>query len=303
MNINREFISTENTYTGQNEPKYIVIHETDNFAEGAGARRHAEAQAAGHLSISVHYYAGADGVYQAAAHTDGTWSIGNEYNEEHSVKDATNRNTINVEICVNSDGDYSKARQNAIELVKYLIEETGISAKRVIRHYDVKGKYCPRRMMDDPSLWEDFKTQITGKVTDDPDEQPWDGLRGTVITRDDPLNIRETPNGKKTGSIPQGAKVEIIEQGEAWHKVRYNGHTGYSAAKYISIDGGQKSLYVAECTADGVRVRATPDFGDNVVRHLNKGNLFDVLGTSGTWSHIRVEDKEGYIYSDYVKRK
>ena len=133
MNINREFISTENTYTGQNEPKYIVIHETDNFAEGAGARRHAEAQAAGHLSISVHYYAGADGVYQAAAHTDGTWSIGNEYNEEHSVKDATNRNTINVEICVNSDGDYSKARQNAIELVKYLIEETGISAKRVIQ--------------------------------------------------------------------------------------------------------------------------------------------------------------------------
>lgn len=233
MNINREFISTVNTYAGQNKPKYIVIHETDNFSKGAGARRHAEAQAAGHLSTSVHYYAGSDGVYQTAAHADGVWAIGKEYDADHSVTDATNRNTISVEICVNSDGDYKKARQNAIELVKYLIPKTGIPAERVIRHFDVKGKYCPRRMMDDPSLWEDFKAQIAN----------------------------------------QGAGKE------------------------------PERLYVAECTGDGVRVRATPDFGDNVIRYLNKGNLFDVLGVSGAWTHIRVVDKVGYIYSDYVRRK
>lgn len=66
MDINKEFISKENTYSGQNKPKYIVIHETDNFAKGAGARKHAQAQAAGHLSISAHYYVGSDGVYHAA---------------------------------------------------------------------------------------------------------------------------------------------------------------------------------------------------------------------------------------------
>ncbi len=229
MNIKTEFISTVNTYAGENKAKYIVIHETDNFAEGAGARKHAEAQAAGHLSTSVHYYAGSDGVYQAAAHTDGVWAIGKEYDGEHSIKDATNRNTINVEICVNSDGDYAKARQNAIELVKHLIQTTGIPAERVIRHHDARGKYCPRKMMDDPSLWEDFKAQIQA--------------------------------------------------------------------------GKQNVLYVAECTGDGVRVRATPDFGDNVIRYLNKGNLFDVLGEQGAWTNIRVIDKVGYIYSDYVKRK
>lgn len=158
--INKDFISTKNTYIGQNKPRYIIVHETDNYAAGAGAKRHAEAQAAGHLSTSVHYYAGSDGIYQAANHSDSTWSVGREYGGNHSIKDATNRNTINIEICVNEDGDYMKARANAIELVKYLIQSTGIPAERVIRHFDAKGKYCPRKMMDNPELWEDFKKQI-----------------------------------------------------------------------------------------------------------------------------------------------
>ncbi len=160
MKINTEFISKKCTYAGQNSPKYIVIHETDNFSKGADAGRHAQAQAAGHLSTSVHYYTGSDGIYQAADHRDGTFSVGREYGGEHSVQDATNRNTINIEICVNEDGDYTKARTNAVELVKHLIQTTGIPAERVIRHFDAKGKYCPRKMMDKPELWEDFKRQI-----------------------------------------------------------------------------------------------------------------------------------------------
>ncbi len=172
MTINKEYISKENTYPGKNSPKYIVIHETDNWNQGAGAKRHAYAQAAGHLSTSVHYYSVSDGVYQAADHKDGTYSVGREYGGNHSVSDANNRNTINIEICVNSDGDYTKARANAIALVKQLIAETGIPAARVIRHYDAKGKYCPRNMMDNPSLWEDFKAQIEQKDTEKEPEKP-----------------------------------------------------------------------------------------------------------------------------------
>ena len=160
MKINKEFISRQNTYPGKNDPHYIVIHETDNWNEGAGARRHASAQAAGHLSTSVHYYCGSDGVYQAAEHKDGTYSVGREYDKCHKLKNADNRNTLTIEICVNADGDYHTARENAIRLTKHLMQETGIPADRVIRHFDAKGKYCPRRMLDDPALWEDLKAQL-----------------------------------------------------------------------------------------------------------------------------------------------
>lgn len=165
MNINKQYISKKNTYAGKNNSKYIVMHETDNWAVGAGAERHAKAQYLGNLKTSVHFYSGSDGVYQAAELTDGTYSVGTEYGGNHSIKDATNKNTINIEICVNADGDYSIAYANAIELVKHLISTTGIPADRVIRHYDAKGKYCPRKMMDNPVLWENFVNQIKGKAT------------------------------------------------------------------------------------------------------------------------------------------
>lgn len=315
ININRDYISRKNTYTGNNKPKYIVIHETDNYAKEAGAKRHAQAQAAGHLDTSVHYYAGSDGIYEAAAHTDGTFSVGREYGGNHSVKDATNYNTINIEICVNEDGDYAKARQNAIELVKYLIQTTGIPEDRVIRHFDAKGKYCPRKMMDNPALWEDFKAQITGKTPAvSAESKPSSGqavqqaqkekVYGTVITDYDPLRIRKVPDGEQIGSIPKDAVVEIQEQGAEWYKVKYGNCIGYSAARYISINGNQKpeAGYTGVCTGNGVRVRSTPEFGDNIMRQLYKGDTFKVIGAEGVWTHISVDGKEGYIYSEYVKK-
>lgn len=55
MKVNRSYVSDNNTYEGNN-PQYIVVHNTDNFAAGADANAHARAQYNGNLSTSVHYY-------------------------------------------------------------------------------------------------------------------------------------------------------------------------------------------------------------------------------------------------------
>lgn len=166
ININREFVSEQNISGKGNACRFIIIHETDNFNRGAGARTHAKSQHDGHFSgQSVHYYSGSDGVYQAAEHPCQCWHIGISYVSNPPVAGASNANAIGIEICVNPDGNYIKARQNAIELVRYLIQATGIPASRVIRHYDAKGKYCPRKMMDNPALWTDFKAQIGNPST------------------------------------------------------------------------------------------------------------------------------------------
>lgn len=167
MNINTQYISTQNTFNTSAKKKYIVIHETDNFKKGADGLRHAKAQFNGNLSTSVHYYCGSDGVYQTASIDKGVWAVGVQY-KKMPITDATNSNTINIEICVNEDGNYTVARQNAIGLVKYLLKATDIPADRVIRHYDAKGKYCPRKMMDNTALWDNFKLAILGKEESKP---------------------------------------------------------------------------------------------------------------------------------------
>lgn len=146
-------------YAGQNKPKFIVIHETDNTAKGAGAKKHGEAHKNGNLSTSVHYYVDDTYVVQTLDHKDGSYSVGTKYGTP-LVAGVTNRNTINIEICVNPESNYEKARLKCVELVKYLMKQTGIPADRVIRHYDAKRKHCPRKMLDNPKLWDDFKKRI-----------------------------------------------------------------------------------------------------------------------------------------------
>lgn len=178
-------------------------------------------------------------------------------------------------------------------------------ADHVIRHYDAKGKYCPRKMLDNPSLWEDFKAQIGGSVSA-VSEPVTEIVIGTVVTKVDPLVLRGTPEKTSTNKLttmPKGATVTVLEQGTEWHRVAYEGYVGYCSAQYIALNANTcNGGYVGQCTGNGVRVRSTPDFGDNILRKLNKGNLFDVLGVDGVWTHINVAGQEGYIYSEYVAR-
>ena len=226
MTINKQYISKKNTNSAPNKPKYIVIHETDNFRVGANGLTHATAQFKGHLNTSVHFYCGDDGVYQVADYTSSCWSIGKTYSNTRPVMDATNYNVISIEICVNADGNYTIARDNAIALTKFLMGDLGITEDRVIRHYDAKGKYCPRKMMDDPSLWVDFKNQIGSKVQPTPSP-----IQPTPISEYYRVG-RDWQNGICIGQI--GA-FKDLENAKRVCSVGYNVYDGQGSIVYTSI--------------------------------------------------------------------
>ncbi len=161
-----KMLTNKKCYPNKNNAKFIVIHETDNESKGANAKRHAQALNAGNLEASVHYYVDDKVIYQTLDHKNGAWAVGKSYGTA-LIAGVTNYNSINIEICVNKDGNYTKARQNAIDLTKKLMKDLNISSDKVIRHYDVKKKYCPRNILDNPSLWIDFKNQIKNSKKDD----------------------------------------------------------------------------------------------------------------------------------------
>lgn len=101
MKIDRSYISDQNTYA-ENDPRCIVVHNTDNFRAGADAQTHAEAQHNGELSnMSAHYYVDdGDTAYQAAPHSRGCWHVGVNYGGNNLFGRYGNRNSIGVEMCV-----------------------------------------------------------------------------------------------------------------------------------------------------------------------------------------------------------
>lgn len=53
-----------------------------------------------------------------------------------------------------------------------------------------------------------------------------------VATQEDPLTLRATAGGRKTGEIPKGETVEVLAEGE-WALVRYGDKRGYVSAQYL----------------------------------------------------------------------
>lgn len=138
--------------------KYIVIHDTGNKSKGANADAHFNYFNGGNRNSSADFFVDDKKILQVNDYTRYyTWQVG----DGKGKYGVTNANSIGIEICVNADGDYEKAFNNAIELTKYLMKELNIPVERVIRHYDASRKNCPASMSDNNwSKWLVFKKAL-----------------------------------------------------------------------------------------------------------------------------------------------
>ncbi|MEJ8761105.1 N-acetylmuramoyl-L-alanine amidase [Enterocloster sp. HCN-30185] len=230
MEIRKE-IKQINCYAGQNRPAWIVIHETDNYSKGAGALKHSEAHRNGNLSTSVHWYVDDTVAVQTLYYSDGAYAVGRQYGTP-LVPGVTNTNSINIEICVNPDSDYDQARANCVELVRQIMAETGISADHVIRHYDAKRKHCPRKMLDQPQLWTDFKAALSEPVKKSGWQQEDSGWRYYLGNGQPVRNDWYWHDGKWYWFDGSGIMVH-----DTWYK--YKDHWYYLGADGAMVTGQQ----------------------------------------------------------------
>ena len=146
MNINQQYISERNSYSGQ-IPRYIVIHNTDNYCTGADARAHAMAQYHGNFDgYSAHVYVDDKSAYQVMPYSRGAWHVGVNYGGR-LFGTVNNRNSVGIEMCVQAGFDYDKAFANTVEVCRRLMSELNIPADRVVQHYDVCAKNCPSAIL------------------------------------------------------------------------------------------------------------------------------------------------------------
>ena len=163
MNINTTLISNNNSYAGQ-VPKYIVIHNTDNYAAGADARAHAKAQHDGNFSgYSAHVFVDDKEAYQALPYNRGAWHVGVNYGGR-LFGVCSNHNSIGIEMCVQSGYNYEKTFQNTVNVCKQLMKQYGIDAAHVLQHYDVCAKNCPSAIRAKGD-WNRFKRLIGSSET------------------------------------------------------------------------------------------------------------------------------------------
>lgn len=158
MDITKRQIGYNRSARSQ-KPIYIVIHDTGNTGKGANANSHFNYFNGGNRNSSADFFVDDTQVLQINDYTKYyTWHCG----DGHGKYGITNHNSVGIEICVNSDGNYDKAFAKAVELTKYLMKQLSIPIERVVRHYDASRKNCPASMSNNSwKLWADFKNRLT----------------------------------------------------------------------------------------------------------------------------------------------
>ena len=141
------------------KPKYIVIHDTGNKGAGANAMSHFNYFNSGDRQSSADVFCDDGGAIKVNDYnTFYTWHCG----DGKGKNGITNSNSVGIEICINSDGDYDMAVREAMKVTRRLMKELKIPAEKVVRHYDASGKLCPKSMSDNNwEGWLKFKEAVT----------------------------------------------------------------------------------------------------------------------------------------------
>ena len=141
-----------------NPDEYITIHETGNISKGADAAAHAsyvKSDSAANDYVSWHYTVDDHDIVQHIPDGETAYHAGDG-------KDGPGNNTtIGIEICVNPDGDFEKAKENAASLVRLLMSEHGLDIADVVQHNHWSGKDCPYTIRH-TGTWDAFLALCAG---------------------------------------------------------------------------------------------------------------------------------------------
>ena len=146
-----------------NDIEYIVIHYTGNKNDTATSNanyfKNYNTRPAG-----AHFFISRNGeIVRSIPFSRTAWSVGgvklnNEGGKYYSI--CTNYNSVSIEFCDSVDKDFSQEQiESAKNLIKYIRSKCK-NITHIIRHYDVTGKLCPIRYIDN-NKWIELRKKLT----------------------------------------------------------------------------------------------------------------------------------------------
>ena len=162
MKINKLIAHSSNFTKGRKQKiQFLVIHYTAN--NGDLAKSNCIYFKSPNRNASAHYFVDEKEVWQSVEDNDIAWHCGTSGKYYHSK--CRNDNAIGIELCSEKDskGNYyftNETINNAVGLVKMLMEKYNIPIENIVRHYDVTHKNCPAPFVNNNTAWDNFKDSL-----------------------------------------------------------------------------------------------------------------------------------------------
>ena len=137
------------------KPTRIVVHNTAN---DASAKNEIAYMKRNNNQTSFHYAVDDKQAVQGIPENRNAWHSGDGNGKG-------NREGIAIEICYSKSGGskFTKAEENAAELIVDILNRYGWGVDKVTKHQDYNGKYCPHKTLD--LGWERFLGMVEDKLS------------------------------------------------------------------------------------------------------------------------------------------
>jgi len=152
FNIIQDFIplGRRNRPGRVNPMRYITIHETGNTRPGADALAHANFVKNPATQVSWHYTTDCVRTVQHLPENEDAFHAGDGAGKG-------NRQSIGIEIAVNSDGNFLRTIERTAELVADICKRRNIPIENIRQHFNWSRKNCPENIRAGrPITWDAF---------------------------------------------------------------------------------------------------------------------------------------------------
>lgn len=258
--IEKKFVKYNYTSAPGRKIEYVCIHDTGNPGHGANANAHFNYFNGGNRNASADFFVDDSRIVQIVDYVNNySWAVG-DGGGRYGI---TNGNSVSIELCINSDGNFEKTFVHGAELAAHMLKTLGLPISRLKRHYDASRKNCPNVMSANGwAKWNQFVSKVESimnggssssgsgsTTTPSPTTEFKVGTyqRDVVITTD-VLNVRNArgTQGDIIGKFTRGQVVNVwyidkANDGSLWGSCGCNGKTGYIHLGYAKPVGESSS--------------------------------------------------------------
>lgn len=279
---------------GRGNPRnYLTIHQTGNTSERANAMAHHNLQARSGVGYGWHWQVDDEMAIQTHDHAFKIWHAGDG-------RGKGNTESISIEICVNSDGNYKKSVENGAKLAAMILKEENIDINNMVQHNYWSGKDCPHeiRYGKDGITWTDFVNKVKNYLEDDEEvkEEYMEQIQERYMINGN-YSIDSLPwwcdDKKNVGTTAdyQGYVVTVSRKwGNYWYSQYLGGWIDHRAFEEVETISEEKTVKNKGYSVD-TKPWGTADFETRGKSDDLIGDTFKITARKGAYLYIHSKAK------------
>lgn len=217
-----------------------------------------------------------------------------EFRIPYGVYNVLNNNSIPVELTISPDPDYKSQKERTQEAVAEAIAVELSAASSPEENGEGVTDTETEEKERTASAESDVSSETQGQDSQQKESEEEDT---------GPYSVTLRPSAQRQIIIDRGEFLSVSEEAKELILFYVSGVPDVIDSTETGRVSESQAVVYAYVKGTEVRFRSAPSLEGHIIEVLNNGQQVTVLGVTGEWTHVSIQDHKGYIYSEFLSRE